>query len=37
MTDRNLLENAAEGEMFVSDGATGTNLQKMGFAVGGGG
>ncbi len=34
MTDRNLLEMLAEGEMFVSDGATGTNLQKMGLPVG---
>ncbi len=34
MTDRNLLEMLAAGETFVSDGATGTNLQKMGLPVG---
>ena len=34
MTDRNLLEMLAAGESFVSDGATGTNLQKMGLPVG---
>ena len=34
MTDRNLLELMAKGEAFVSDGATGTNLQKMGLPVG---
>ena len=34
MTDRNLLEMLAAGENFVSDGATGTNLQKMGLPVG---
>ena len=34
MTDRNLLELLAKGEAFVSDGATGTNLQKMGLPVG---
>jgi 5-methyltetrahydrofolate--homocysteine methyltransferase len=34
MTDRNLLELLAAGQTLVSDGATGTNLQKMGLPVG---
>ena len=34
MTDRDLLELLAAGETFVSDGATGTNLQKLGLPVG---
>lgn len=34
MTDRDLLKRLASGHIFVSDGATGTNLQKMGLPVG---
>jgi len=34
MTDRDLREMLAAGGVFVSDGATGTNLQKMGLPVG---
>ncbi len=34
MTQYRFLERLSEGEVFVSDGATGTNLQRMGLPVG---